>query len=125
MVVYHFLSLPFLKSQISQMAYEIIAGKEMPTSANRVEIANDDRKTECHFWNALKPKNNGDEDEDGGKENFGKNEHSNEEKENGERTFEESWEEDALFEVQKDGILQTLWKGRRPECAELLDPIRV
>ncbi|KAL3082339.1 hypothetical protein niasHT_038755 [Heterodera trifolii] len=42
------------RSKVAQMAYEIVASKELPTSAIRLEIANDDQKTECHFWRLLK-----------------------------------------------------------------------
>ncbi|KAL3082935.1 hypothetical protein niasHS_010737 [Heterodera schachtii] len=92
------------RSKIAQMAYEIVASKELPTSAIRVEIANDDQKTECHFWRLLK---RDEADTKIEKENL---------------LSEccggvETSEEDQIFEVMANGTTKILSEGKAPEIA--------
>uniref|UniRef100_A0A914HH76 HP domain-containing protein n=1 Tax=Globodera rostochiensis TaxID=31243 RepID=A0A914HH76_GLORO len=100
------------RSKIAQIAYEIVASKELPTNADRVEIANDDRKTECHFWRVLER----DEENE-----------TKMEKENLRRDCSgavESFEGDKVFEARGDGTIAILSEGRAPESA-LFDQAKV
>uniref|UniRef100_A0A183C716 HP domain-containing protein n=1 Tax=Globodera pallida TaxID=36090 RepID=A0A183C716_GLOPA len=100
------------RSKIAQIAYEIVASKELPTNADRVEIANDDRKTECHFWRVLER----DEENE-----------TKMEKENLRRDCSgavESFEGDKVFEARGDGTIAILSEKRPPETA-LFDQAKV